>query len=501
MAPAHNRLCFNELSEKAAAAPRWGRSHHRPALDWLAPVSDVNQVDSPTHDALLVGPSDQYVVGEMLKPHVLAHLLNFSRFRCAGLAGIDRTDVGGHAVRNYGEGALEMGGKQLQLLHFGTQSISEHLVDGYLKAVNEEEAERFESLALISRDEELNAYVRRRTGQLDDFAYMLAPEGEFYGARASFLAVGLADPNAMNSEMRDRLVSQMLRADFVGISDENGADFLEKEGVDVHRMPCPLSVIPQVCARQLHEYRDSEDLEAVRNRFPDGWIAVEIGAADQADFEKLTFTLRDVSAEEGLGLVFFDASRQGTASTRRWVKAFPEWNAASFGSDNIWEIASLLLHSRLYCGTSLDCRVICMSGGVARINIPTQGNTTRSYCELWEHDEMPIEFSNEKEWKVAFAEALRVGPSTLQEHAGDLHREFFEVLTEFCESTGLTPKMHPESLETPHMRAATRLHHLQDEWLSDEANLKLFRELNRKVSKRSIASQIKQKLGLQRQRA
>ena len=114
---------------------------------------------------------------------------------------------------------------------------------------------------------------------------------------------------------------------------------------------------------------------------------------------------------------------------------------------------------------------------------------------------MPIEFSNEKEWKVAFAEALRVGPSTLQEHAGDLHREFFEVLTEFCESTGLTPKMDPESLETPHMRAATRLHHLQDEWLSDEANLKLFRELNRKVSKRSIASQIKQKLGLQRQRA
>ena len=94
MASAHNRLCFNELSEKAAAAPKWGRSHHRPGLDWLAPVSDVNQVDSPTHDALLVGPSDQYVVREMLKPHVLAHLLNFSRFRCTGLAGIDRTAKG-----------------------------------------------------------------------------------------------------------------------------------------------------------------------------------------------------------------------------------------------------------------------------------------------------------------------------------------------------------------------------------------------------------------------
>ncbi|NRB76021.1 MAG: hypothetical protein HRU46_16800 [Verrucomicrobiales bacterium] len=501
MSSTHNRLCFNELSEKAAAAPRRGRSHHRPGLDWLAPVSDVHQVNSPTHDALLVGPSDQYAVGEMLKPHVLTRLLNFSRFRCAGLAGIDRTAVGGHAVRNYGEGALEMGGKQLQLLHFGTDSISEHLVDGYPKAVDEEEAERFESLAVISGDEELNTYVRRRTGQLNDFAYMLAPEGEFYGARTSFHAVGLADPDTMNTEMRDRLVSQMRRADFVGISDENGADFLEKEGVDVHRMPCSLSVIPQVCARQLREHRDSEALEAVRDRFPNGWIAVEIGTAMPADFEKLTSALRDVSEEEGLGLVFFDASRQGTASTRRWVKAFPEWNAASFGSDNIWEIASLLLHSRLYCGTSLDCRVICMSGGVARINIPTESNATRSYCELWEHDEMPIEFSNEEDWKVAFAEALRVGLSTLQEHAGDLHREYFEALAKFCECTGLVPKMLPESVETPHMRAASRLHHLQDEWLSDEASLKLFRDLNRKVGKRSMASQIKQKLGLQRQRA
>ena len=501
MADTLNRLCFNELSEKASSVSRRGRSHHRPGLDWLAPVSDVKQINVASHDALLVGPADQYQIGEMLKPHVLGRVINFARFRCAGLAGIDRTTVGGHVVCNYGEGALQMGGKQLQLLHYGTASVGENLLEGYPKAVIEEEAERFESLAAIVGAEELNAYVRRRTGQLDDFAYLLAPEGEFYGARSSYHAVGLSNHDALSDKMKERLVDQMRLADFVGISDKDGADFLKSKGVDVHRMPCALSVIPQVCARQLRDSRDSAAMDAVRDRFPNGWIAVEIGEVKSVDFEKLTAALREVSETESLGIIFFDATRQGASSTRQWVRAFPEWNAASFGSDNIWEIASLLLHSRLYCGSSLDCRVISMSGGVARINVPTESNAIRSYCELWEHDDVPIEFSNNEDWKIGFDKALRVGLSALQEHAGQLHQKYFEGLAKFCEGAGLSPKMLPAGVETPHFRAIKKLHHLQDEWLSDETSLKQVQQPNRKSGIRSVGSQLKEKLGFQRQRA
>ncbi len=499
MSSTQNVLKFSREGELKASPARNKKSHHRPGLDWVMPVSEVNQVNSESHDALLIGPGDQYQVGEMLKPHVLTRLLNFSRFRCAGLCGNDQTAVGGHAVRNYGESALEMGSKNLSLIHYGAGSASQNLIEGYGVAADEEEAGRFESLSVISSDEELSSYVRRRTGQTDDFAYVMAPEGEFYGAQASFHGIGLAQPEKLSEEMKGRLLELMRQSAFNGVTDENGANFLEKEGIEVNRMPCSLSVIPQACARQLREHRDSDAMEAIRHRFPNGWIAVEVGDVRATDFDRLTNALREVSENEGLGLVFFDAGKLGAQSVRRWVNAFPEWNAASFGSDNIWEVASMLLHSRLYCGSCLDSRVICMSGGVARLNIPNGDPSALSYCELWEHDLVPIEFSEEEEWSVALDEAMRVDLSVLQEHATQLHEEYFSCLEKYCQATGMVPRLLPASIETPHMRTVAKLHHLQDEWLSDEASLKLFRQLNRNSNKRSVTEKIRQKLGIRKQ--
>tara|TARA_R110000850_G_scaffold30768_3_gene84991 strand:+ start:658 stop:2163 length:1506 start_codon:yes stop_codon:yes gene_type:complete len=498
MPSTQNVLKFSHGGELSAAKARKGKAHHRPGLDWLIPVSEVNQVNAPTHDALLVGPSDQFQIGEMLKPHVLTRLLSFSRFRCAGPLGADQTSMGGHAVRNYGESALEMGGRNLQLLHFGSQSIDQSLNEGYARAIEGEEAERFESLSIISGEEELRSYVRRRTGQLDDFAYVMAPEGEFYGAQSSFHAVGLSQPESLSEAKKSRLLDLMRQSAFVGVSDENGANFLESEGIDVHRMPCALSVLPHVCARQLREHRDGDHLEEIRHRFPNGWIAVEVGEVRDADFDRLTEALREISDRDGLGLVFFDAQNRGESNVRRWVDAFAEWNAASYSSDNIWDVAAMLLHSRLYCGSSLDCRVISMSGGVARLNVPTGTPAARSYCELWEHDSVPIEFSDTEDWSIALDEALTVDLAILQGHATDLHRKYFSAFEKYCKYTGMVPRLLPEAVATPHRRVAEDLHHLRDEWLADEKSLQLFRQLNRNSAKRSVAEQIRQKLGLRK---
>lgn len=483
----HNSSIFQ--NNQAGRSPQ-RRSHHHPGLSWVLPVDEVNQMTSVAHEALLVGPSESYHLGDLLRPHILTRLLNFSKLRCAGVVSSDLTSVGGHSVRNYGESILEMRGSNLQIVHYGGDTLCKGIVEGYEEAIGDEEAERFQSLSAISGEAELKNYVRRRSGQVDDLSHVLAAEGAFYGAGLSFHAVGMSEPEKIDDAVSARLLEVLRSARFVGIRDERGAEFLESKGIDVERMPCGLTVLPQVCSRQLREHRDSVSMEAIRSRFPNGWIAVGISEIQDQHFDRLTAALKSVSEREGLGLVFFDEKKRekGVQSSRlrRWVSAFPDSAAAGFNSDNIWEVASMLLHSRLYCGSCLSSRIICMSGGVGRINVPTGSPEVMSYCELWEHDSVPIEFSMDEDWKVGLDEALDVDLLMLQKHSTTLHRHYFESFAKFCDETGMSARLVPGQPETAHARASAATHHLHDEWLSDEKSLKLFRKLNgRKKSARA----------------
>jgi hypothetical protein len=458
MSTGRNVVNFSEGPSRRRITGVEGRVHHPPGLDWISPLAEVNEMITTAREALFVGRLDQDRFGDLLMPHVLGRLLHLSRVRCGGLVNVDFSAIGGHSVRNYGECALEMRSPGLKLVHVGGDVLDLDLVDGYREAAEGEEAERFESLAGISGREELYRYVRRRSGQLSDFAYLLEPTGEFWGAGLSFHAVGLPDPGRLSPERRERLLGNLRRAQFVGVRDEAGANFLAREGIAVERMPCALSVLPQVCARQLRECRDRDSLESIRHRFPDGWITVETSGVRAADAERLVTALREVSEREHLGLVFFEANRtRGGAprSLRSWVEAFPEWQAAEFGSRNLWEIASLLLHSRLYCGTCLAARTLCMSGGVARIQIPAGDAATLGYCELWEHDEVPIEFAADENWSDALGEALSVDWTILQHHATWLHERYRQSFDRFCRDTGIEPRLVPGvAVETEHDRAA-----------------------------------------------
>lgn len=87
-----------------------------------------------------------------------------------------------------------------------------------------------------------------------------------------------------------------------------------------------------------------------------------------------------------------------------------------------------------------------MSGGIARINFAVGNGETQSYCELWEHDDVPIEFDENEDWAVALQEALAVDLSALQQHAAWLHLRYRESLNRFCEETGMTSRHHAREL-------------------------------------------------------
>jgi hypothetical protein len=85
-------------------------------------------------------------------------------------------------------------GGGLRMVHFGGETLDGDLIESY-KRVNQSaergsEGERFESLAVISDQDQLIEYVRRRTGQLDDFGYVLAPEGRISWGAEQFSRSG-----------------------------------------------------------------------------------------------------------------------------------------------------------------------------------------------------------------------------------------------------------------------------------------------------------------------
>lgn len=387
---------------------------------------------------------------------------------------------------NYGECLLEMRSARLKLVHFGGDLLGTDLLEGYREAAGGDEAERFESLAAIGSRSALLEYVRRHSGQISELAYVLEPDGELHGAGLGFHSVGLSDPSKLSDSAKARLLAVLRRAQFVGLRDKTGADFLEKEGIVVERMPCGLSVLPQVCGRQLREAWDRDAITKMRLRFPNGWIAVETSEIPEAEAERLIEALREVSERADLGIVFFEANqiagRERRAGLRRWVESFPEWQAAEFASDHLWEIASLLLHSRLYCGSCLSSRIICMSGGVARINVSTGTNAVASYTQLWEHEAMRGEFSPTEDWAEALFETLAVDLSLLQQHSTWLHARYFESFGRFCRETGIPAKLVPGQGTIEHHRAAEFRHHLHDEWLQDPESVSGLKLLDRRRS-------------------
>lgn len=444
---------------------------------------------SKVHEGLLIGAFDRYSLGDLLMPHVVSRVLNLSRLRCGSLLSSDFTSEGAYPARNYGESATEMVGKDLQLIHVGGETLSTSLTSGFAAAVQGEEAERFESLLQIGDSANLKRFVSDRTGQPDDFAHVLSSSGQLYGLRSCFHAVGLSDPGALSEEMKARLVEILKDADFVGIRDENGAVFLESRGVTVERMPCGLSALPLVCRRQHNEARDSVSMREVKRRFPNGWIAVETSRIDSGDFDLLVAALGSIAEKERVGLVFFEATDQGNINLQEWVAAFRENKAMAFTHRNIWEGSSLIMHSRLYCGSSLHCRIIATSAGIPRINVPTGQADVDSYCKLWEHEAMPAELCRKDgDWAGQLRAALKTDSGTLKNHSVNLQKKYLTALEKLCRKTGMTARRIVSGqavVTTDHLRSNQAGKETADEWTGNEEDRRKFKRISQRRNQRS----------------
>ncbi len=498
MSSAENSVSFTNHRESSKPRIRFGyaakskvaRHHGIPSERKWGLLQEGNELVSTSNEALLIGPMDRYDVGGLLIPHVVSRVLNLSAFRCTGLVSADFGEEGGYPVRNYGESAIEMVGRQLQLIHTGGDTLGRGLISGYAEAAQGEEAERFASLMQIAEPAELNRYVRRRTGQIDDFSYLLSAEGQFFGSQSCFHSVGLSDPSTLTEEMRQRLLSVLAKSSFVGIRDANGAEYLEGQGIAVTRMPCSLSVLPRVCKTSLHEAAESSILKEVKSRFPNGWLTVEVNRLDLADFDRLVVALGSVAEKFRIGLVFVGGDGDDLVKEKnelqRWVSAFRDQKAMAVVSRNIWQRASLVLMSRMLVTDRLNSRILAMAGGIPRIQLPGIDIETESYLKLWEHNEVSwcLNENMSEDWSDVLRAAFKTNPSLLKQQAQSIQDSYFSALDKMCRETGLTAKLlrpgTTRSDNARHVEAHQASRDVADEWMNDSESRATFQRVGKR---------------------
>jgi len=437
-----------------------------------------------------VGGTGHYHLGELLRPSVLADLLGAGEFRCAGLVERDLSSLGAVRVRNFSHCAEELRAKSLHILHHGGKILDGGILERYAASVEGEEAERFASLCEIAEASVLRAHVERRSGCRAPWPGLLDAEEEFFGAQVGFLGVGFSQLSALSDAERRRLLRSLGEARFLGVREAAGADLLEAEGLSVRRMPDPLTVLPDFSGAALGEARRSESLSAMRQRFPNGWIAVEVGVIPDPARERLRDALQQVAEDASLGLVFFNAShdgREGDDGCAWWVDSLGDFSAARFPSKQVWEVAAMLLASRLYCGGDLECRILAMGAGVPRWSVPFGDSELRGYAALWEDPAVEVVPGLGSDWAEALASALTVPLSLLESHAVRLRGACYEGIAAYREASGFDLEVASAEEVEPaepmdhkgrrplcgaaatHRARATRVRHLHDEWLEQAA--------------------------------
>ncbi len=468
------------------------RKHHLPpGSDFIAGLRG----EDTRLPIYLVGACERHNFGDMLMPHVVQGLLkDGASSSCVGLIDADLRNAGGHRVISC-ETAFDKLKSAPTVVHFGGATLGCDLASGYAMTATGESHSKITQLIKESPQAALE-YARSQTGFEGQTAYVVDAKARWPKARNAFHAVGLSEPEKLDAPREEALLKVLGEAEFAGIRDFNGANFLEKRGIDVTRMPCGVTVLPQVCRKEWSEHSNGLALNTVRNRFPNGWIAVQVSGYRKKVFKPLIRALSGICEKRGLGVVFFAAGtapgHDDVVELARRVDSFPRKRAMFFPSRNIWDISALIGNSELYVGTSLHGRIVAMAAGVPRINLAVRFAKINSYCRLWEHPSVPYEI-NVEQLNPHFGNILDMDRDTLKSHAKWLEKTYRSAFSKMCAATRMRETDRIPVEEISHASALERSRQLLAEWTGDSKTLQMLKRISsRRRKKRDVRKQQKQ---------
>jgi hypothetical protein len=352
--------------------------------------------DMPT---ILFGAFDRHNLGDLLFPHVLETLLDKKQEPVvAGLAGRDLRPFGGHRVAALPALAARWGERSVNLVHAGGEILTCDAWQAAVMLLSPEQAQTV--IARHDKDEaERLAWARRVLGS-DRLAAYMVPKTLFrHPGTFVYNAVGGVDLDTRDPAFRAEVLDTLRAAEYVAVRDHITLDCLARAGISARLAPDPAVMVPELFRERISRHRDSAEIARLRERFPQGFAAIQFSAdfGDDATLNTIAAQLDLASRATGLAMVFF---RAGAAPWHDEMACYQSVSGRMslapfqlFESLNIWDICALIAESRVYCGSSLHGRILAMSFALPRLNMlhPAQTGTTKqaAYARTWDLEIMP----------------------------------------------------------------------------------------------------------------
>jgi polysaccharide pyruvyl transferase WcaK-like protein len=235
-------------------------------------------------------------------------------------------------------------------------------------------------------------WAHRQTGLRQRIGY-LVPKGLFQNpGRFLYTGVGGVPLPALPEAERREVLTRLHEAEFISVRDRTTRDTLASQGIQADLVPDPAVLTAEVFGPLIKTHQENSEPRAVRERFPQGYVAVQFSAdfGVDAELQDLAGQLDALTEDTGHGIVLF---RAGAAPWhddlnvyRRLLGFIHSPQVRLFESLQLWDICGLLAGARAYCGSSLHGRIVAEAFGVPGIHLLRAGQgqgKLAAYASTW----------------------------------------------------------------------------------------------------------------------
>lgn len=395
---------------------------------------------------ILFGAFDRHNLGDMLFPHVAAAMLPAREPIFAGLAERDLRAEGGHRVEALSAVAARLGERPATLVHVGGEILSCDAWQAAVMLTPPDDAQRLVA-RLDGRPRAQREWAARMLRTDARAPYATVARAAFRGPlRVAYLAVGGAELDACDGELRAEVLAALAGADDVSVRDRQTQAQLRAAGIAARLAPDPAIMVAELFGEQVRARAARGEVARLREAFPQGYLAVQFSAdfGDDETLSRLAAQLDRACASTGLGVALF---RAGAAPwhdeldvLQRLAARMRGGTAQVFASLDVWDICALVAAARGYCGSSLHGRIVATAFALPRVNLRHPSARARTgkqaaFASTWDLAGMPAVVDVD-EAAAAIERVLATDPARLVHAAARLAARFREAFAAMRERLG-----------------------------------------------------------------